>query len=876
VPQVIPFLTVFSLGTMVGLMVFVMSTNARTWLGGACVGLCITSGIWALGLYNTMTQPILSSRILWHQISSIGWCLFPMAFLLFALEIARMGTPRRRYWVLLGTGIPGVVFLWLVWRSPMLFIGRFERSAWGWGMTKPGDSPALVLCVLYLALAGVVHVLLLVRWGWRTPYRQERKQACLLAGTGAFALLTGSFFDILLPIRDIPTLGTTPMFALAFFMALFHSAFRYGLLAPVPSVTASDIMRGVRDYMLVLDRDGCIVQMNVSARQALGHGVHSLQGKPWTRILPDVALPEGDHELVCDTDMLDHQGERIPVQLTASRRYNPDGDCVGYVVMAYDMRLRLALEMKGAEQMMAQARYLDEAQLIRNVLDEARLGYLLLTPDARIERGYIPACSEALGQESLAGMEYASLILPGASDEEREQVREIISRLFGQDSSWRKESLLHVLPKTCEREHCSVGLKYVLLPCQEEAAHSLNGAGSQSVYRDASARDGKEHQLLVILEDQSERVQHESALQREHDRLKMVVSVLLNREAFREFLQEMRTWRMLLLQTNPDHLADKALWMQDLYRNIHTFKGGFLRYGLRRTADHFMQYETLLSTLLGREPTGLDVRMVLSQCEPDAWMAEDLALLGDTIGTSALSPSPMVEVDRNELDRVAQEVELRIRETGISPEEYRGILYRFRELYSVHAKRLLQEYEPYVHMIAQERGLPAPVFAVQGMDVLLDGTLYNPFFRVLIHVFNNIVAHAIETPEERVSAAKPAQARIECHVESRQGNLLLEIADDGRGIDPERIRQEWNRRRRDVQPDQPEDDRTMIQHIFEPGYSTALAPDSLSGRGIGLFAVAHAVRALGGTVRVQSRKGAFTRFLFNIPMKPNQDGGGRL
>ena len=65
VPQIIPFLTVFSMGTMVGLMVFVMMTNTRTWLGGACFGMSLTSAVWALGLYNTMTQVTEASRILW-------------------------------------------------------------------------------------------------------------------------------------------------------------------------------------------------------------------------------------------------------------------------------------------------------------------------------------------------------------------------------------------------------------------------------------------------------------------------------------------------------------------------------------------------------------------------------------------------------------------------------------------------------------------------------------------------------------------------------------------------------------------------------------------------------------------------------------------
>lgn len=848
-PQIIPFLTVFSMGTMVGLMVFVMMTNTRTWLGGACFGMSLTSAVWALGLYNTMTQVTEASRILWYQVSAFGWCLYPMAFLLFALEITRMGTPRRRTILLTGTGLLGVLFLVAIWLDPMLFIGRFDRSRWGWGMTKPGGSPILVICILYMVATGLAHVVLLLNWGWRTRYRRERKQAYLLAATGAFTVVASAVYDILLPVFDIPTLGTTPMFASVFFLALFYCAYRYRLLEPTPPVSASDIMRRVRDLMIILDRDGAVVQMNASARDVLGYGVNELIGKPWTRILPDMALPEGDRDLSCDAELRDHQGARIPAQVTVSQRYNPDGDCVGYVLTAYDMRMRLALELQSVERQISEARFQDVSSLHRAVLDEARLGFLLLGPDACVTKGYAPRCAAAFDSMDLVGVDFVDMMLSEAGEEEKAQVRDLIISLIREGHSWRTDSLLKLLPATCERNGHAIGIRYSL--------------------SNPAAPDGDRF-LLVLLEDRTEKEKHETQLSLEHDRLKMVVAILLNREAFREFLQEVRTWHLLQQQTNPEMLGNRGKWLQELYRDIHTFKGGFLRFGLRRTADRFMQFESGISELLQREPDVADIRMMLTQCDPECWMTEELQLLHDAIGHSFLAPSSTVEVDRNELERVAEEVSARIRAAGLPPDELRGILHRFRELYSVHAKRLLLAYEPYVQTISRERGLLTPVFAVQGMDVLLDGKQYSPFFRVLVHVFNNIVAHAIESPDERVAAAKPAQARIECHVERREGKLLLEIADDGRGIDPDRIRRERKLRAGDDELPE-EDDRTVIQHIFEPGYSSVLRADTLSGRGIGLFAVAHAARQLGGTVWVQSRLGAFTRFLISIPLNQEQD-----
>ncbi len=855
--EIVPVLTIFSFGMVVGLMVCAIGRNLRSMVVWTLVALCLVFGLWSLGAYNAMTQVRLAHRVLWYQISAFGWSFYPMAFLGFILEITGLATSKRRWLLVAATGGLGACFCMAILLDSRLFIGRFLRTAWGWAMTKPADSPVMLACFAYMIASGVLILVLLARWGLQTSFRQKRKQAAMLFVAGLI-LFGGSFVtDILLPAMDIPMLPLTPCFSIVMFIAIFRSVYGYHMLELDPVVTVGEVMLRIRDLMLLLDRDGHVLQMNATARGVLGYAISDPLRFPAERILPGLVLPSGDAPVECDTEMVNAGHVRIPVQLAVHPRYNADGDLLGYIVIATDMRARLENERQRMELQRTEARQQDQSQLYRHVLARSRLGFMQMGADQRILPGHCSACSALFGVETMEGLDFTDVVLAPWEPGERAQVRAMIDNLFREQRGWKVEALLKLLP-------ASVTVAGRLLSLQYEFPESAAHAGART--------------LLEILEDRTDAMLQESKLGVENQRLSMIVNILLHRSAFLEFLDEYRTWYAMQQKSVQAGLKTPLEQIQDMYRNIHTFKGGFLRYGMRLSANRLMQYENLLTSLIARVPSQEDLGMAMVQCEPEAWIAEDLETLRSAAGTDFLDARARVEIDRADLERIVADLEERSRWGGTDSDALRGMLYRFRELYSIRAKRLLLEYGPYVSMISRERGLPEPVFAVQGTDALLDGTLFRPFFRVLVHVFNNIVAHAIESPEERRAMAKPERARIECHVDVRHGNLMLEIADDGRGIDPARIRE--TARLRAGKPGAESggtgasasgsirlpDDQEIIQHIFEPGYSTAMMADTLSGRGIGLFAVAHAAEALGGSVRVQSKTGAFTRFCFVLPM----------
>ncbi len=845
--EIFPFLTVFSLGAMICLMAYVLVVNRRSWLGRACFGMCFTFGIWALCNCGIMTTDSEAARVIWFQISSLGWAFCPTAFLLFAMEVSKRGTGTGRRRLIFGTGAVGVVFLVLAVMNPGLFVTRFEPSRIGWGMVKPADSPVLLACLVYMLLSGLVQILWLFQWGRRTTYRQERHLAVMMACAGLFVLMASVVTDIILPLSGISTLPMAPVISLAWFVILAYSALKYHFLDVSRPVAAGEIMTRIRDLVLLLNRDGTIIQMNASARGTLGYGMSGQAGLPLKMILPDVGLPSADMPLEAETEAMTSRGERVPVWVSISSRFNDFNDLIGYIIIAKDIRQHYSLEKHREERHEMKDRLSGQVDTYKTILDHVRIGFLYFGSDQIIAPEYSRQCSVLFGQDDLDGKDFTDMLPIVLDVEEKANIREILDSIFKETRSWWIETFISLLPSRFEYGGRQVALQY-------DYINAVPG--------------GSGHVMLVILEDRTDKILQETSRIVENTRLSMMVSVLTNLSAFRELLDSYRDYFSKSRRSFMEESILSKEVLYDLYRNVHTFRGNFSRFGMKSTVERLMRIEEQLSGMLALEVTADVIRNLFAQTDPEDWLTQDMDTLKTTLGHDFMQARQSAEPDENLLEEVAMDLEQQARVSGISPDVFRNVLMRLRELHHVHVKQILQDYESYVVAVGRERNLPDPVFVVLGSDAVLDRKQYRAFFRVLIHIFYNIAAHAIETPEERAAMGKPVQARIECRVEAQPEHILIDIADDGCGIDPEQIRGEMQVNEGMTREQTAAiDDRELCQYVFEPGYSSALRADSLPGRGIGLFAVAQAVRQLGGAVSVQSKLGIFTRFSFVLRVR---------
>lgn len=153
----------------------------------------------------------------------------------------------------------------------------------------------------------------------------------------------------------------------------------------------------------------------------------------------------------------------------------------------------------------------------------------------------------------------------------------------------------------------------------------------------------------------------------------------------------------------------------------------------------------------------------------------------------------------------------------------------------------------------------------EGGGVELDKSVIERLYDPLTHIIRNSVDHAIAPPETRISQGKPGQGTIAVKARHMGGHVVIDIADDGGGIDPERIRRKAVERGL-ISSDRVIHEEALLPLIFEPGFSTAESITDLSGRGVGMDVVKRRVEALGGTVAIDSRKGVGTTISLKLPM----------
>jgi two-component system, chemotaxis family, sensor kinase CheA len=156
---------------------------------------------------------------------------------------------------------------------------------------------------------------------------------------------------------------------------------------------------------------------------------------------------------------------------------------------------------------------------------------------------------------------------------------------------------------------------------------------------------------------------------------------------------------------------------------------------------------------------------------------------------------------------------------------------------------------------------------IQGADIEIDRAILDELSDPLLHVLRNAVDHGIEAPHLRLLSGKPATGRITVSARRDRDRVLLEIADDGKGMDPDRLRASAVAKgAMSEAAARALGDREALLLACLPGVSTADEVTELSGRGVGMDAVKRTADTLGGTLDVESVRGAGTRWILRLPL----------
>jgi two-component system, chemotaxis family, sensor kinase CheA len=152
-----------------------------------------------------------------------------------------------------------------------------------------------------------------------------------------------------------------------------------------------------------------------------------------------------------------------------------------------------------------------------------------------------------------------------------------------------------------------------------------------------------------------------------------------------------------------------------------------------------------------------------------------------------------------------------------------------------------------------------------GEDTEVDKTVVERLAEPITHMLRNAIDHGLESPEERLAVGKPAEGTVRLVALHRSGRIVIEISDDGRGINRDRVKGIAAARGL-IAEDAVLTDEEIDNLIFLPGFSTAEAISDVSGRGVGMDVVRRSIQALGGRITIASNPGKGSTFTLSLPL----------
>ena len=171
-----------------------------------------------------------------------------------------------------------------------------------------------------------------------------------------------------------------------------------------------------------------------------------------------------------------------------------------------------------------------------------------------------------------------------------------------------------------------------------------------------------------------------------------------------------------------------------------------------------------------------------------------------------------------------------------------------------------------VRQLARKEGKEVE-FIMEGTDIEVDRTILDKLGDVLVHLIRNAIDHGIEPPEEREKLGKPRTGKVELIAKRERSHVVIIVRDDGRGIDPEKVKKKAIEKGL-ITPEQAAEmsDEEAINLIFMPGFSTAEKVTDVSGRGVGMDVVQNVIKALNGSISVKTEVGKGTTFILKLPI----------
>ena len=369
--------------------------------------------------------------------------------------------------------------------------------------------------------------------------------------------------------------------------------------------------------------------------------------------------------------------------------------------------------------------------------------------------------------------------------------------------------------------------------------------------------EGQVEKILITIRDvTSLRALEQTAVEKKQNL--EFLNELLNVEAerFRIFVLNCRQFleqNRQIIATAMSRGLDAHL-LKTLFVNTHTMKGAARSLHLKKLAEDFHNLEQSYVEYQSLDFKNVNPESMLEEQNKLETLLEYYVSLNEHQLGRRLDDERRIEFSESELSRIYQDLQLvatkgMLRNLGADFDKLEPILKRFFNDLFKPAESVFREIFADLPRLAKDLGKPTPELIIAADELYLSSEAEMVFRNIFVHIMRNSVDHGIETAEERTKLGKPSHATIHIELLLRSDCLQLIYEDDGRGLDLEKIAQKA--RTLEILNDRNSDnDHTLADLIFHPGFSTASQVGEISGRGVGMSAVRQFLSDAGGSIEI--------------------------
>jgi HPt (histidine-containing phosphotransfer) domain-containing protein len=465
---------------------------------------------------------------------------------------------------------------------------------------------------------------------------------------------------------------------------------------------------------------------------------------------------------------------------------------------------------------------------IHSLLLHIPQGILSIGPEGKVSPNFSAQLPTILGHETIANQSFQALIL------ERSTLN-----ADARDQAWQ------TIMASVGDHHLNFDLNIDKLPAQLSYAFEDTSKELRLTWnRELNANDEIKHILVTLLDVTSEvEAQHEVERQnQDFDIIRQLVEI-----GSRKSIQFFSSGDQLI-EENHRLVHDSNLntdSIRILFVNTHTLKGAARALQLQELANALHLVETYYSDVL-KEQLPIDrERAVQEFTQAEAVYQRYYRAHRDILGRR--DDLKKVVVDRETLQ---ENIRLMGQLEGLDalPHDLQGLIHQRRHeltrLIFRSIPAILDDIMQQAGKIAKDLGREPPLIHTEAEDILISYSHELALKNVFIHLLRNALDHGIEPATVRLEKGKPAQGTLKVTAWEKEGTIHLRFEDDGRGLDLKRIR-ELSQARPEASLE------SLVDSVFETGFSTMESVTMMSGRGVGLGAVRQFMAAEQGTVHIE-------------------------